>query len=123
MNFYVKKLQRRRNSLEGTKRTNSMFERLISLVKFLQENFIHTRLSRNTRAKEEKTFRKRKFYTEEHGSFVLDLNVANLFAKDSDLLKEYFLRVVPPTSEKTGGAKLVGRAVAALSIDPQTHST
>lgn len=100
-----------------------MFERLISLVKCLQENFIHTRLSRNTRSKEEKTFRKRKFYTEEHGSFVLDVNVANLFAKDSDLLKEYFSRVVPPTSEKTRGAKLVGRAVAALSIDPQSHST
>lgn len=68
-------------------------------------------------------FLERKFYLKEHGSFVLNLNVTDPLAKDSDLVKEYRTSSSNDELKKQGVAKRVGRAVAALSIDPQTHST
>lgn len=101
MNFYVKKLQGRRNSLEGTKRRNSMFERLSSLVKFLQENFIHTRLSRNTRTKE-KNFSKEKILHRGTRFFRSRSKCRESFRKRQWPLKRIFLTSSSSNEWKNG---------------------
>lgn len=104
MNFYVKKLQGRRNSLEGTKRRNSMFERLSSLVKFLQENFIHTRLSRNTRTKE-KNFSKEKILHRGTRFFRSRSKCRESFRKRQWPLKRIFLTSSSSNEWKNRGCK------------------
>ena len=71
----------------------------------------------------QKMFQERKFHLKEHDSFVLNLNVTDPLAKDSDFVKEYRTSSCSDKLKKRGVAKRVARAVAALSIDPQTHST
>ena len=53
----------------------------------------------------QKMFQERKFHLKEHDSFVLNLNVTDPLAKDSDFVKEYRTSSCSDKLKKRGGGK------------------